>query len=382
MNVYIREIAQALGEQGIAVDIFTRYQGGEERTVASLGKNVRLIHLKAGPEEPLPKKELYSYTYAFARELDGFRRLHRLNYQLIFSHYWLSGLVGVHLQDWWGVRHVTMFHTLALEKEGLAAEGEDAAQRQEEENKMVSRVDGIIAPTEGEKEVLVNRYQAPPSKVGVVPCGVNLDRFCPIPKGEARRYLGLGESPYALFVGRMEPEKGLDRLLEAWAHLTSSERPVLLVAGGEKDSSYREKMEKLSQEWGLTHKVIFLGSLHQEELPYYYNAVNVCVVPSYYESFGMVPLEAMACGVPVVATEVGGVKELVVPGVTGYLVASGEPQEMAACIKQAVEAGDRWDPYTIREKVLPYGWKRVADNLREELLKLGDSSYSKNEGHG
>lgn len=369
MNVYIKEIAECLGKQNLMVDIFTRDAGVVNSTVVPLASNVRLVHIKAGPRRPVTKKDLYHYVHQFAREVEGFRKLHGLGYQIIFSHYWISGATGEHLQHWWKTAHVLMFHTLGAQKERVAAGEKDASHRIITEKQLSHNCHRIIASSEKEKIFILDNYLVPSSNLGMVPCGVNLEKFFPIEKSRARKYLGLKYHPLILFVGRMEPEKGLELLLDALSTFPSGQRPTLIIVGGDQGiaTPYQEQVHQKCQEMSLEESVSFQSSVDHEVLKYYYNAADLCVVPSYYESFGMVALEALACGTPVVAADVGALSEIIEEGKTGYVVPVGDLENIASAIKMTLNGNIENCPFAIRRRVAAYDWEIIASKLINEF---------------
>ncbi|MFH1003359.1 MAG: glycosyltransferase, partial [Chloroflexota bacterium] len=238
MSVYIREVARALSEQGHGVDIYTQLHNPEDACVTTLGRDTRLIHLEAGQDRRVPKLALYASLPEFAANLENYRVEHHRRYDLVFSHYWLSGWVGESLRAWWQVPHLMVFHTLGAIKNAIGIGETEPEIRLETERRLARSCPRLIATTEREKTALVGHYGALPERVGVVPCGVNLDLFRPGDARAARQRLGLGEEKLILYVGRIEPLKGLDRLIEAMACLPG-EPPRLVVIGGD-DSSQPE----------------------------------------------------------------------------------------------------------------------------------------------
>lgn len=337
MNVYVRELARALGRRGDAVDVFTRSQNPEIPRVAPLGPGARVIHLPAGPEMPLPKESLADYAREFVERLDSFRVAEGVEYAIIHSHYWLSGLAAGRLKARWGVPVIQMFHTLGKLKNRAGGNGgQEPARRIVGETEIIGLADRIVAPTPIERAHLVWYYGAPTEKIDVIPCGVDTALFSPMDPIEARRQVGLDDQRVLLFVGRLDPIKGAETLLRAFVSLRRElrESATLLVVGGTRDDRWNgtgeaARLRRLTVELGIDASVRFLGPLPQERLPLYYAAADCCLMPSYYESFGMVALEAMACGTPVIASRVGGLATTVQDGVTGYLVPEGNPEALA-----------------------------------------------------
>ncbi|MCJ7743709.1 MAG: glycosyltransferase [Dehalococcoidales bacterium] len=369
MSVYIRELAVELGKLGHSVDIFTRVHDPNDGQIDELGQNARLIHLKAGDDEEMHKLVLYSYLPDFACNVENFRKLNGLSYDLIFSHYWLSAQVGQELRVWWGVPHIVMFHTLGAVKNSLGIGEEEPELRLETERELIRDCHRVIASTEREKEALLHYYGASPEKIGVVPCGVNRELFQPIDQRLARQELGWRDDRIVLFVGRIDPLKGIDRLLEAVACLPDTRGLRLIIVGGDGQSeSEIERLHQLARALGIQDLVTFLGLIKHERMPYFYSAADVCVVPSYYESFGLVALESLACGTPVVTTDVGDLRKIIRPGETGYVVANASPTELADKIALILSrpVRDTTSIQSIRASVARFSWSNIARAIAKE----------------
>ncbi|MHB0965420.1 MAG: glycosyltransferase [Bellilinea sp.] len=341
MNVYVAELTRHLGQLGVHVDVYTRSQNEHvPHVLHDLGYGNRVVHIPAGPEVPLPKPELAAHIPQFVSGIEEFAAKKGLQYDLIHSHYWMSGTAAELLQVKWKTPIVQMFHTLVMMKNRVArSPGEmEGSYRLEGEQRILKLADRIVAATLAEQAQLEFLYHADAGKVAVIPPGVDTSRFYPIPKDEAKAAIDLPvDAQMILFVGRIEPLKGVDTLMQALAYIQSTNNldccpHYLAIIGGDpevSDQSLDQEMTRikaLSAELGLGDIVLFLGKRSQESLPYYYSAADVVVVPSHYESFGMVALEAMACGTPVVASQVGGLAFLVQDGVTGFVVPNGEPE--------------------------------------------------------
>jgi D-inositol-3-phosphate glycosyltransferase len=289
-------------------------------------------------------------------------------YDIVHSHYWLSGVVGERLKARWGVPHLTMFHTLAEVKSRSRISEWEPDVRIEAEHAIVQQANRIIAAGSDEKELLVRLYGASAERISVVPCGVNLDLFQPVEQRAARRALALREDDrILLFVGRVEPLKGIDILLGAAAELAMEHDCSVLVIGGDSGAQQGEiaYLRNLAARLGIAERVSFLGAVDHERLPLYYSAADVCVVPSFYESFGLVALEAMACGTPVVASRVGGLAGTVRDGETGYLIPWRCPEPFAERIELLLgnEELRRAFGRTAREVVERFRWSNVAEQV-------------------
>jgi D-inositol-3-phosphate glycosyltransferase len=329
MSVYVNQLARHLGMLGIKVDLFTRAHNPKDPAVIKLGRNVRVVHIKAGPFKA-PKDSIPQYLGVFLDGVIRFQKSEDCNYDLLHSHYWFSGSVALELALAWRIPHVATFHTLAEIKRRARIGEQESDHRISVEYSIVASADRIIVSTEHEKQSLRRLYHAPENKVVVVPPGVDLENFCPGSQTHAKAKLGLNGDRTLLYVGRMEPIKGLEVLLHAVASMDKLSSIKLLVVGGNDGQDFQQDHYKeLSRTLLITDQVKFLGRAEHCDLPVYYQAADITVVPSYYESFGLVALEAMACGTPVVAARVGGLQTMVKDNHTGYLVPWHCPEAFA-----------------------------------------------------
>ena len=381
MNVYVRELSRELGARGLTVDIYTRSQDPTVARVRPLWPNVRVIHLPAGPEQPYNKNWVYDHLPQFLFELRTFAASEHITYDLVHSHYWLSGWVARELAREESLPTVQMFHTLGKMKDIVARNEaqKETSTRIRVEGELMRDMSRIVAATPLDKQQMVDLYGADPAKIDVIPLGVDLGTFRPVPPDEARQAIGLevpGLCHLILFVGRLDPLKGLDTLLRGMCKLAELEPDLakswcLAVIGGDEEEEGQaldnelECLDKLKGEVGMRDLVIFLGSRAQDTLPYYYSAAEVVVVPSHYESFGLVALEAMACGTPVIASRVGGLQHTVEDGVTGFLVPAGEPDAFAEKLRLVLLDGELRQRLgaNARQKAQAYTWQIVADRI-------------------
>ncbi|HTY81821.1 MAG TPA: glycosyltransferase [Dehalococcoidales bacterium] len=366
MSVYIREVGRELSKQGHSVDVYTRVHDPADPIIDDLGEGARLIHVKAGQEAKIHKLEVYSYLPEFTQNLETFQESYGLSYDVVFSHYWLSGLVGQALQQRWNVPNVIMFHTMGAVKNAIGIGEEDPVLRVEAEKRLVDSCQRVIAATDRGKLELERFYDAKPDKISVVPCGVNMSLFHPIERNSARTRLGLKNEKVALFVGRLDPLKGGERLLEAMPEIDAK---LIIIGGDESSRGEIEKLRDLSSALGIQAKIDFRGAVKQEELPFYYSAADVCAVPSYYESFGLVALEALSCGTPVVAADVGDLKNIIIPGKTGYIVDNNSSDLLHGALYNVLKWQER-DMSTakmIRSSVSDYRWSGIAERISRVL---------------
>ena len=365
MNVYVRQVAQQLSDRGIQVDVYTRDHEPDDPQVVALGERARVIHLKAGPYSDR-KEDLPGRLPEFVRGLLDYTRQHGLSYDVIHSHYWLSGRVGNVLARHWRAPHVATFHTLAEVKLRARAGEREPEARAAGERRVIASADRVVAFSEHERDAVARLYKAGKDSIEIIPCGVDVDRFRPMDGEQVKKQLGLQNSKVALFVGRIEPLKGVDILLKAVAQLEQPQGVRTLIIGGDSEGDGEmERLKALTGELGVTSQVSFLGRVEQQELPAYYNAADVCVVPSWYESFGLVALESMACGTPVIASRVGGLPTIVKDGITGYLVPWRCPEPFADRLDILLNNPviNRSMGEAARSRALTMGWSAVADRL-------------------
>ncbi len=386
MNVYVRDLTSALGRMGVHVDVFTRSQDEHvPHVLHDLGYGNRVVHITAGPEEPKSKSDIASYIPEFVEGIKNFVAEKNIHYDVIHSHYWMSGIAAEQLSDAWGGTPVVhMFHTLGEMKNRVARSVNEHAseERLSGERRVLRRADRIVVATLAEQTQLRFLYQADARKMVTVPPGVDTSHFYPIPFDEAKQFIGLKpENRMILFVGRIEPLKGLDTLIHAMSCLDVSDLhlPVhLAIIGGEPDvmpenmSEEMTRLQKLCDDLCMGSMVVFLGKRGQDTLPYYYSAAEVVVMPSLYESFGMVALEAMACGTPVIASEVGGLGYLVQNGLTGYTIPDSDPQALCEKLSWLLNDAQLHDKMGLdaAEYARSYAWEVIAAQIADVYEEL------------
>lgn len=372
MNVYVRELSRHLGAMGIGVDIFTRRHPDQDTDVVTVGHNVRVIHLDGGPKDT-ELENLYPYIYPFTQSICRFQESEGTEYSLIHSHYWMSALAGRYLARKNTVRHVVTFHTLAeLKRRARAGEGEPLF-RTRIEGDLMKSADQIIASSLHEKDAMVQLYGAPSGRIEAVHCGVDLSLFKPLDMTEARHRLGLNGEKVMLYVGRIEPLKGVEFLLRITAIMDGDDPLKVLIVGGDPTQEQEvQRLAALSEEMGVADVVEFVGRVNQDQLSTYFSAADVCVVPSYYESFGLVALESMACGTPVIASRVGGLPAVVKHGQNGYLLPWRCPERYADTLTMVMQnKGLRKSmSHAALEMAGTMGWDKVAVKVADIYQSL------------
>ena len=378
LNVYVREICAAFSERRIATDVFTR-RGPLDPAIEYLASNSCVIYLPAGRD--LDKYALYDQVPSFAHQVLDFAAFEGASYDFLFSHYWLSGEVACLLRPQLGVGWAHVAHTLGLVKNSTLAAGArpEPALRIRVETEITHQADLLVASTVDESGELVRAYGADRERVAVVPPGVDLNTFQPTDRDEARRQIGYGPGRIVLFVGRLERLKGVDIAIRALALLRDRDHDDvrLLILGEDSrdgNESEKERLKAFASRVGVRDRVDFLGSVAHHELPFFYAAADVCVMPSYSESFGLVALEAQACGRPVVGSGVAGLRSVVRDEVSGYLIDSHDPAAYAERIGRLLDNPELAQLMGRRGRLLAqrFSWPRTADSLQELFEGVSD----------
>lgn len=373
MNVYVRQLARALGNNGIAVDVYTReYRDGAgpndmNTMIESISGNVRVIHLPAGAPDA-PMASYFGLLPDFLREMQQFTRHNGLTYRAVHSHYWLSGWLGQAFSRWLDIPHIITFHTLSRIKMQSRPGEAESTERQEVEEQLIASADRIVAFSPHERDSMVRLYGADSSRIRLAPCGVDLGTFRPLDREESRKRLGLNGDKVLLYVGRIESLKGVELLVRTAAHLDTCE-PVRVLVVGDDNGQDREvdRLRELADTLEVGESIDFVGRVAQEELPVYYSAADVCVVPSFYESFGLAALESMACGTPVVASRVGGLSTVVQHGSTGYLKSWRCPEAFANSLEMLISSKSLQHSMGVaaRRRAEDMSWDKVAGQIAE-----------------
>lgn len=379
-NVYVRQVGYALAQQGWEVDMFTRRSSPEQAALVQHSHNCRTIRLKAGPSEFIGRDHLFDYLGEFVTEFQQFQQHQGFQYPIIHTNYWLSSWVGMELKKQQPLIQVHTYHSLgAVKYRSVSNIPVIAVQRLAVEKACLETVDRVVATSPQEQKhmrILVSTN----GQMEMIPCGTDIDKFGQIQKSEAREYLGIApDTKMVLYVGRFDQRKGIETLVRAIAKSTLRGHANLqLVIGGgsrpgQSDGIERDRIANIVAELGLKDCTSFPGRLDDTDLPYYYAAADVCVVPSHYEPFGLVAIEAMASRTPVVASNVGGLQFTVVPEVTGLLATPKDEVSFAAAIDRIL-TNPEWSEQlgeTGRQRVeIAFSWHSVASQLAQLYTRL------------
>ncbi len=375
MSVYVCETARWLGRRGFAIDIFTCAKGSTAEI--DLFANVRLIHLGRNRFAEISKSHLPFYVDEIFGCLEQYCRDSGRAYDWVHSHYWISALVGSMAARHWRCPHITTFHTLGAVKNDTASGENEPLGRIASERRLADLVDAMIVPAQRERDHLIEHYKADPARIQVVSCGVNLVRFKPMDRNRMRARLGLDRhADILIYVGRFAALKGIDILVGAMGHLRDimPELQLLLVGGDGPGARSTLAIEAQVSELKIQDRVSIVGRIDPSDLPCYYSAADLLVLPSHYESFGLVVLEALACGTPVLATPVGAMESVIIPGLNGAIVASPEIGAVSHGIARFLATPRQRRPgqEEIRATVKAFGWASVAERIEAVYHKAGD----------
>ncbi|UBF27715.1 glycosyltransferase family 1 protein [Kovacikia minuta CCNUW1] len=384
-NVYVRKVGEALAKLGWQVDMFTRKSRPDDAKIVQHSPHCRTIRLTAGPEEFIPRDQLFDYMPEFVESFQKFQSKEGTNYPLIHTNYWMSAWVGLRLREASNIQLVHTYHSLgAVKYQAVPHKPAIADTRLAVEQQILEQANCVVATSPQEEEML-RTLVSQQGCIEVIPCGTDISTFHTIPKAEARAKLGLKQNEaIILYVGRFDPRKGIETLVRACAELKDHTNLRLVIVGGSEpgsvDGEERERIERIVAELGLTEQTLFAGRVGHDLLPLYYTAADVSVIPSHYEPFGLVAIEAMACGTPVVASDVGGLKFSVVPEETGLLVPPQDVDGFAQAIDRIL-SDEIWARKLRKQASLRvqqnFSWSGVAvhlSNLYRHLLAQSISS--------
>ncbi|TVQ22549.1 MAG: glycosyltransferase family 1 protein [Leptolyngbya sp. DLM2.Bin15] len=387
-NVYVRQVGEALARLEWDVAMFTRQTHADQPRVVEHLPNCRTIRLTAGPEDFVPRDEIFDYLPMFVQEFLRYQRSIGHVFPLIHTNYWLSSWVGMQLKQHQSVQQVHTYHSVgAVKYQSMDALPAIATTRLAVEQRCLETAERVVATSPQEWDHLRSLVSSH-GRVDVIPCGTDIERFGHVSMATARQALGLAaDAKVVFYVGRFDPRKGIETVVRAvgQSHLRQDERLRLIIGGGSRpghsDGRERERIEGIVADLGLQAQTWFPGRISDEDLPLYYAAADVCVVPSHYEPFGLVAIEAMASSTPVVASDVGGLQYTVVPGETGLLAPVRDAAAFAQAIDQILSQPDWRDQLgrAARDRVVDYfSWDGVAiqlDRLYRKLLLGSDARH-------
>ena len=367
LNIYLHEISNELGTKGHTVDIFTREHDIHDPLEIEINNNSKVIHLNAGDlaEE---KHQMHNYIDLFTSNLINYIDEQNLQYDLIYSNYWMSGIVGKLISEKLKIPHIITFHTMGLTKRSVNYLENESDFRIENELDLIKKSDAIVVPTQQEKENLILNYKSE-NNIYIVSPGVDLEKFKSKNKFESREKLGLSQTTKILLsVGRLEPIKGYDVLINALSFLNISDDfdvRLLIIGGDSKSQNELERLNSLKLKHGLSNQVNFLGAIDHDELPIYLSAADVFVMPSAYETFGIAALEASACNLPVIAPQVGGLKSVVKHGQTGFLSVNKSPESLMHYLEILLKNKPLRELFGVNSRLhaMNYSWGKSSEDL-------------------
>lgn len=379
-NVYVRQVGEALAHQGWQVDMFTRSASREQPKIVEHGPHCRTIRLIAGPEEFVPRDEIFGYASTFVEELLKFQEKSGIKYSLVHTNYWISSWVGMELKKYQPLKQIHTYHSLgAVKYKSITTVPMIASTRLGVEKTLLETAERVVATSPQEKEHMRSLVSTK-GNIDIIPCGTDIKRFGSINKQTARAELGIEpEELMVFYVGRFDPRKGIETLVRAvgQSQLRGKKKLKLVIGGGSRpgqsDGIERDRIEKIVAELGMSDFTSFPGRLGDEVLPAYYAAADVCVVPSHYEPFGLVAIEAMASGTPVVASDVGGLQFTVVPEETGLLATPQDEAAFATAIDRILSNPDWRNQLGANARVRveqKFSWDGVAHQLSDLYSKL------------
>ncbi len=379
-NVYVRQVGEALAKQGWKVDMFTRKAHVQDQTVVEHAPNCRTIRLVAGPEAFVPRQEIFEYLPTFVEALIQFQQQAGIEYKLVHTNYWLSAWVGMELKKKQGVRQVHVYHSLgAVKYKSISTMPTIATTRLGVEKTLLETAERIVATSPQEKEHMITLV-SPKGNIQIIPCGTDIHRFGSIKKQEARSLLGIApEKKVVLYVGRFDSRKGIETLVRAVGRSQWRQKGdlSLIIGGGSRpgqsDGIERDRIEAIVDDLDLREITKFAGRIGDDLLPQYYAAADICVVPSHYEPFGLVAIEAMASRTPVIASDVGGLQFSVKAEETGLLCPPQDDAAFAEAIDRIL-SNPSWAHRlgeASRQRVEDlFSWDGVATQLSELYTSL------------
>jgi len=369
-NIYVKELAIELAAQGCNVDIYTRWENIALPQVLKLSKNIRLIHIKAGPKKCIPKEQLVPYKEAFAENMIIFMKIYGIRYDVIHANFFISAYVAMRIKERLSIPYVITFH--ALGKVRRLHQGDNdlfPPERIQIEQRAINLADGIVAECPQDRQDLLEHYDAPADKITVIPCGVNIKTFFNTGKKSSRTRLHIPADDFVILqLGRMVPRKGIENVIRATAIAVQKgiKCQLVIVGGSAANDGEHLRLKKLCEDLHINDIVSFVGQQEQMELKYYYSAADVFVSTPWYEPFGITPLESMACKTPVIGSRVGGIQFSVKDQETGLLVNPEQPQALAESFEYLSGNShllDQMGENGLERVKSMFTWKRIAQEM-------------------
>lgn len=390
-NVYVDSVAKHLAKRGYVIDVFTRWDNPAFEEVIDYSPGIRVIHVCAGPKEFIPKEQLFEFMDAFTIEMIRFIQESAIHYELVHAHFWMSGYVAAQIKSILDIPFVITFHALGKVRRIYQGKSDGFPDsRMPVEELICKMADAIIAECPQDKEDMMVFYYVIEDKIKVIPCGFDQEEFYPMNRSKTKIFLGMDpKEPVILQLGRMVARKGVDNLIQSMAFLLQKKRQParLLIVGGESEDPDPVKtpeiarLQEIAKEVNVLDRVTFIGRRNREQLKYYYNAADIFVSTPWYEPFGITPLEAMACGTPVIGSNVGGIKFSVVHGKTGFLVPPNEPQILAERIREILEntgKSKKFGVNAIKHVHATFTWELVAASMAGLYEKVAKNRTKSN----
>ncbi|MBC8033196.1 MAG: glycosyltransferase family 1 protein, partial [Chitinophagaceae bacterium] len=388
-NVYVAELAKHLAQLGFSVDVYTRWESLTEPRVIAWLPGVRIIHVKAGPLKSIAKEELLEYMPDFRNDMLDFIIKEGITYSMIHANFFMSAYVASEIKKILKIPYVVTFHALGHVRRIHQGDNDKfPIQRIKIEEEAIKSADKIIAECPQDRDDLMQYYDANPSKISIIPCGFNPEEFYPVSKSLCRSLLNIKAGEKILLqLGRMVPRKGVDNVIRALGRLKRNQalKCRLIVVGGDSDCCDPLKhpeilrLKSIAAEEGVEDTVIFAGPKERSELKYYYSAADLFITTPWYEPFGITPLEAMACGTPVIGANVGGIKYSVEDGKTGFLVPPDDPTALAEKVEEVL--ADNLLLSTLKSNAVNrvnamFTWEKVALQMKQLYVKTAKSLVS------
>ena len=373
LNLYVHQLSDQLGDRDHSVDIFTRKHDVLDPIKIDINKNSQLIHFDAGDLDQT-KNEMVDHITLFIDNAIEYIKKHSIKYDLIYSNYWMSGIIGSKLSKFLSIPHIISFHTMGKTKRTVNHMEDESDYRISQEIDLIKKSDAIIVPSLQERENLEHNY-IHNNNIYTVSPGVDLNQFQKLDKKKSRNKLGIDQNTQILLsVGRLEPLKGYDLLIEslAYINLDNINFQLIIIGGDDRSNLELERLTRIAKENDVHDKVSFIGAVDHDILPLYFSASDIFTMPSAYETFGIAALEASACGLPVIAPQVGGLKSIVKHGFTGYLTTSRCPELFVHYLEILLKNKQLRDVFGInsRKQALNFSWEKSTEDLINVFEKI------------